>query len=285
MFTRIVVGDDGTPEGRDAVVLGEAIAAATGAGLTLVHAVAPVLFPIRSYTEGGITTGQEAHQLWADCHRFAPHALTEVVVDSNPARALGRYAQTWHADLVVIGSGRRSLAGRSAVGSTGRSLIQRAPCAIAIAKRGLHEHGAMLSTVTLGYDGSKRADAALQFADEIAAGAGAQLVIRTITPDPASSPGGKLALQLCQAATDRTAANSQAELIVGDPGAHLQEMSDDTDLMVVGSGRWGTIARRVLGGVGETLASDCGASLLITNTVPRHATAAPPKASAASSHS
>lgn len=264
MFTRIVVGDDGSAEGRDAVVLGEAIATATGAGLTLLQTYSPALIPILGVMDNQMMSDQAARQLLADVHRFAPDALTEVVADSTPARALTRHAQSWHADLLVIGSSRRAEIRRAAVGTTGRGLIEKAPCAIAIAKRGLHEQGLKLSSVAVGYDGGEEAEVALHFADEIAAGAGANLVIHSVTPEQATTSSTGNAPEVPAAAAASAGANSQAQLVAGDPGGHLRTLSDSADLMVIGSRRWGAIARIVLGGVGETLASDCGASLLIT---------------------
>ena len=42
--------------------------------------------------------------------------------------------------------------------------------------------------------------------------------------------------------------------VLGDPGHELRSLSDDVDLIVVGSRRWGLVARVVTGGVGETVA-------------------------------
>jgi nucleotide-binding universal stress UspA family protein len=53
---------------------------------------------------------------------------------------------------------------------------------------------------------------------------------------------------------------------VGDPGYELRAFSDTVDLVVVGSRRWGPLARLVSGGVGETLVTDASCSILI---VPR----------------
>ena len=256
MFTRILVGDDGGAEGLDAVVLGEALATATGAGLTLLQAFAPTFLP----SPAGIdeeTSRHAAHELAADRSHYAPHALTEVVADFSAARALGRHAHRWHADVVVIGSSRRAESGRVAIGKVGRGLLERAPYAVAIAKRGLHEQGFQINSVAVGYDGGAQAQIALGFADAIAAGAGAELLILTVAHDE-------------QPACAETAARTRVQAHDGDPGNRLRELSDSVDLMVIGSRRWGPIARLVLGGVGETLASDCGASLLISRRELRH---------------
>ena len=53
---------------------------------------------------------------------------------------------------------------------------------------------------------------------------------------------------------------------VGDPGYEMRAFSEAVDLLVVGSRRWGPVARIVTGGVGETLVTDASCSVLI---VPR----------------
>lgn len=254
MFTRIVVGDGGGATARDAVVLGEGLAAVTGAGLSLVQAFAPMLISSPGDTDRETWSRQIARQLSHDRRTYAPDAVTEVIADGNAARALGRYAHSWHANLVVIGSSRRAELGRSAMGTTGRGLLATAPLALAIAKRGIRQQGFRLSSVAVGYDGGTQAAVALAFADQIAASAGAELVICT---------GDEKTLCAGGADISATAASSRIEMFAGAPGPRLRELSGSVDLMVIGSRRWGALAKLVLGGVGEALAADCGASLLI----------------------
>lgn len=287
MFTRIVVGDDGSPEGRDAVVLGATIARATGAGLTLLQSYSPSLIPTPGYTDRDTLTREAHAQLAYDRRLFAPEAHVDVVADTQPTRALVRHAESWHADLLVIGASQRAPLGHAAIGRTGRGLIEKAPTALAIAKRGLHQEGPRLARIAVGYDSGPESELALRYADEIAAGADAELLIEKLVRDPIPPlmSGGPVefeeldalreserleALELCRGCAEHTTARSRADALVGDPGLALRALSDGVDLMVIGSRRWGMLARVVLGGVGETLASDCGTSLLITRRPPRH---------------
>jgi nucleotide-binding universal stress UspA family protein len=50
---------------------------------------------------------------------------------------------------------------------------------------------------------------------------------------------------------------------VGDAGYELRALSKTVDLLVVGSRRWGPVARLVSGAVGETLVADANCSILI----------------------
>lgn len=59
---------------------------------------------------------------------------------------------------------------------------------------------------------------------------------------------------------------AEVSATVGDPGYELRALTETVDLVVVGSRRWGPLARLVNGGVGETLVADASSSVLI---VPR----------------
>lgn len=284
MFSRIIVGADGSPEGQDAVVLGAAIASATGAGLTLLQSFAPFLIS----SEGVMDRQSQIHDaqrlLASDRHLFAPDAHIEIVADSNAARALRSHADRWHADMVVIGSSRHTLMGHSSIGQTGRRLLDNMPAALAVAKRGLHEEGLELKTIAVGYDGGPESEGALELADAIATNADVELLIETINPEPlpAVSVGvlstedwgavieeeRRGALELGRSAAAGTSARVHVDARVSDPGRELRAISNDVDIMVIGSRRWGAFARVALGGVGETLAADCGCSLIITRRAP-----------------
>lgn len=272
MFTRIVVGDDGSPQGRDAVVLGAAIARVTGAGLTLLQSYSPFPISITGHTDRH-TEHRAAHaQLAVDRDHFAPRALTEVVADSQASRALSHHAERWHADLVVIGSSRHAPEGRCALGQTGRGLIEKAPAALAIAPRGLHQRGLELHRVGVGYDGGSESTAALRLADEIAANADAELLIESLvrTRGDMSERDRLDALEMARRAARGTAAHAEADARIGEPGLELRDLSGTVDLLVIGSRRWGALARVVLGGVGEALTTDCGSPLLIACRPLRH---------------
>jgi nucleotide-binding universal stress UspA family protein len=62
---------------------------------------------------------------------------------------------------------------------------------------------------------------------------------------------------------------------VGDPGYEMRAFSGAVDLLVVGSRRWGPVARLVTGGVGETLVTDASCSVLIVPRPPSARNALP----------
>lgn len=71
------------------------------------------------------------------------------------------------------------------------------------------------------------------------------------------------ALAEAEAAASRLEVPAEVSATVGDPGHQLRALSKTVDLMVVGSRRWGPVARRVSGGVGETLVADANCSIVI----------------------
>lgn len=285
MFTRVVVGCDGTAEGRDAVVLGAAIASATGAGLSLVGVYPPALFPVPpSFRRAALRTQAEA-ALRHDRDSFAPDALIDTVADLSVPRALRHYAERWHADLVVLGSAATVPEGHARIGRRGRQLLYDAPFALALASRGLHKRKIALQRLGVGYDDGPEAVAALGLATELAHGAHATLAVRRVIEDtvPLFSAKDWVVMkdwsdlwererQSAQAGAEAAASQLgvpvEVSATIGDPGAQLRALSESVDVVVVGSRRWGPFARLVAGGVGETLVSDAACSVVI---VPRAA--------------
>ena len=285
MFRHIVVGCDGRAEGRDAVALGAAIADVTGARLSLVGVFPPSLFPVVGVNDRKTMRLQTTQTLRRERNLLAPDGVIHTVADTSVPRALRHYAERWQADLVIIGSDPSAAPGHAAISRRGRQLLYDAPFSLGLAARGLHERGVRLNTLGVGYDGGSEAQAALGSAGELARAARARLLVRHVVEDQV--PGFTTAEWIaatewnhahvwqsaCQHARSETEAAisgldvpAEASATVGDPGYQLRALSETADLLVVGSRRWGPVARLVSGGVGETLVADASCSILI---VPR----------------
>jgi nucleotide-binding universal stress UspA family protein len=282
MFERIVVGVDGSPEGHDAVTLGAAIAEATGAQCSLVHVFSPSLFPIAGMTDRRTLRTHAERALRAERQRLIPSATVHVVSDTSVPRGLRHYAERLGADLVVIGSGRGTTPGHVHIGRRSRQLLWEAPFAVAIARRGLADDGCTLGSILVGYDGEPEAEPAFDAAAELADAAHGRLRVLTVLEQPAHSHGPFAvpghhdgvdaeerrldALTNAQARAHSLSVPAEVEVAVGDPGHSLRDRSHDTDLIVIGSRRWGSVARIVSGSVGETLVGGAHCSVVI---VPR----------------
>lgn len=286
MFKHVVVGCGETAEGRDAVVLGAKISAATGAQLSLVGVFAAPMFPVAGWDDRQTLRRKTEKALGAERRQFAPDAAVHAVVDTSVPRGLSRYARRAHADLVIVGSDPNASLGHATISRRGRQLIDDSPFALAVAQRGLHEHDFALRSIGVGYDGGPEATAALDVSAQLARAAGAQLSVLSVVEDRLPSLTGREWMATKDWSTFRDGAReealvraetaagtydvpSQVEAVTGDPGLSLRTLTETVDLIVVGSRRWGTIARVVSGSVGETLVADSSCSVLI---VPRPAT-------------
>jgi nucleotide-binding universal stress UspA family protein len=282
-LSRIAVGVDGYAEGRDAAVLGATLAQATAAELMLVAVHPDPLVPMPAEM-GWKALHKQAEALLRETRdAIAPHARIHVETDWSIPRALERVVAREHRDLLVVGSSRRGPEGRVRIGTRTRQLLCHCRCALAVAPRGLSEGPApRLRRVGVGYDGGPEARAALSLAASIALAAGAKLLVRCVVDDTLPLVGWSTAQELAQAMWDEvlapelqsrrvetqdavkaTGAEAEIEVLPGGPAKMLMELSEQVDLLVIGSRRWGAVARVLLGSTGEALMHDAACPIIV----------------------
>ena len=282
-LTHIAAGADGSDEGKDAVALAAGLASRTGAGLSLVNVFPTLLFPSPGTTDRATLRKQADESLQRDRDELAPDAIIHSVADLSVSRALMHFAQETHVEMVVIGSSPDAPPGRARIGRRGRQLLHDMPFALALAARGSRTRKFEVRRVGLGDDGGPEAKVARDVAIELCRAASATLVIKSVIDNsyPILAAVAPAALPKYEAGWEYQRSQAQSDLeqhaaqidvpteissVLGDPGRELRSVSDDVDLIVVGSRRWGPIARVVTGGVGETLVADAGCPVVI---VPR----------------
>ena len=138
MSRRIIVGYDGSDQAEDALALGRLLAVTGGAELVVVEAM-PYEPLLSELTAGPPTTlANERHAARERLEQLARslEVGAESVESSSPQRGLHEAAERLEADLMVVGSSHRGSVGRVLAGSVGRSLLNGAPCAVAIAPSG-----------------------------------------------------------------------------------------------------------------------------------------------------
>ncbi len=283
----IAAAVDGYSEGRDAAALGGMLARATGGELLLVavHPEPLVVLPpelgwkaMRTHAEAGLRQIRD---------ELAPGARVVVETDWSVPRALERVAAREHRTMLVMGSSRRGPEGRVRIGKRTRQLLCHFRCSLAVAPRGLSTHPLhRLAHIGVGYDGSPESEAALALAGSIAVAGGATLSIRGVVDDRIPSlgwfsSGREQVMEMwsellepqfeslrarAQAAADATGAEVEVEIRRGVPADALRELGERVDLLVIGSRRWGTAARLLLGSTGEALLHDASCPVLV---VPR----------------
>jgi nucleotide-binding universal stress UspA family protein len=287
-LTRIAVGVDGYPEGRDAVALGRAIAHVTGAELMLVAVQPEPLVVLPPGMDSKSLREQAEKTLREVRHSLAPDARIVVETDLSVARALHRVVRREHRDLLVLGSSRHAGDGRVRAGKRARQLLCSFECALAVAPRGMHARPEVrFRRIGVGYDGGPESDAALAVASSIALAAEAELHVRAVVDDRVpvllrSALGGLVSTEWRDAVQDEknrleeqaraaahlTSAAAQIEILCGRPAEALLALSRELDLLVIGSRRWGPAARVLLGSSGEALLRDGACAVM---AVPRPA--------------
>jgi nucleotide-binding universal stress UspA family protein len=280
MFEKVIVGVDGSPTGRDAVTLAVALAD-PGASVTLGHIY------------GGVpTTGRSANAKLADAARENAERLlasereaTNVTAElasfcsSSVGRGLHTLAEQHQADLLVVGSHSRGMAGRVLVGDDTRASLNGAACAVAVAPRGYVARTGGFLRIGVGYDFSHESHAALAVARELAARDEAKLSALYVVSLPAwgymapmPANWGDIVEEDRRAAEDRVTEleGVEATAVYGLPGEELAAYGDRVDLLVVGSRNYGPVRRLVFGSTSHGLARHARCALLV---LPRSAVA------------
>jgi nucleotide-binding universal stress UspA family protein len=277
MFTRIVVGIDFREGGRDALTLAGLLRGAGGAELVALHAC-----PTEPLLREDLLTRVEA-----GLARAGATGRALVVTDRSPAHALRSIAKREAADLIVIGSSHRAGVERVLAGDDAAATLHCAPCAVAVAPRGLARAPGALRCVGVGFDGSKASRVALAFARHIAHTADAELRAITVAappippwPAPAWGPEWSDSEGPARDPAERLVSGVAAELdediahevLVGTAWKELASRSEGLDLLVVGTRAYGPARRLLLGSTSTKLARHAACPLLVT---PRgaHATA------------
>lgn len=267
------------------MALAVALASASGADVSLLNAYPTALFPIRGMTDRQTEERLAEKTLQYERRRWGIAASVHTTSDFSVPRALTRHAARWKADLIVVGSGGKTPEGHASISSRCRQLLGSGRFGLAIARRGMAEGGFQLRRIGVGYDGGPESEFALDVAAGLARGAHAELRVLTVTDDglPVLSTAQWLTLTdedlESSWESQRRQASEHAEQAVqarhiratvdsvrGDPARRLREFTRQLDLLVLGSRRWGAVARVVAGSVGEALVRDSACSLLL---VPR----------------
>jgi nucleotide-binding universal stress UspA family protein len=286
-IAHIAAGVSARPEGRDAAVLAAALARATGADLILIAIIAdPIVLPpvgvswkrLREEAQAGLVEIRDA---------VMPDARTAVRTDLSVARALRSVVAREHRDLLVVGSSHKAPEGSVRIGKRVRQLIGYAGFPLAIAPRGIHNKAEVpLRRIGVGYDGGADSESALAVASSISVAVGAELHVCGVVDDRAKSalwspdPDAPVLAGLddlvgneIDVLRERTVAvahardpRAQVDIRRGRPADALLELCADVDLLVIGSRRWGAVARLFLGSTGESLAYHATCPILI---VPR----------------
>jgi nucleotide-binding universal stress UspA family protein len=284
MFTTIAVGVDGLQGGRDALALAQRIGDLAGGELVAIHVHPYEPFPLRDLrTDVEAPAREEAQALLAGhLAEAGVQARAIATAETSPGRGLHRIADAVDADLIVVGAPHRGPLGRVVAGDTARAVIQGATRPVLVARPGAAEPFPG-RVVGVGYNGSPESHAALDWAGRFATAIGGTVRVVCVAEPPQSfSPSVSYGNNWVALAPDRReyaeglVAEAVAELgdgatgeaVVGAAREQLVELSEQVDLLVLGSRGCGPVRRALLGGSSDRVVHAAACPVVV---VPRGA--------------
>ncbi len=272
MFNQILVGVDEHEGGRDAIALAKRLIAPDGQiTLAFVQTSEPYVYRGVSVMYEASERERTLDRLRKTREQAAIDAEIAYLGSRSAGRGLHELAERDGADLLVVGSCRRSLVGRVLMGDDTRAALNGAPCAVAIAPAGYAAQPAVMREIGVGYDGSPESEHALGFARKLAAEVGAKLSAFEAVSLPryvftaGSAPIDSTIEELVRDAQQRVAALSDVEphAAYGHPAVELAMYSASLDLLIVGSRSYGPMGRLVHGSTSQQLAHTARCPLLV----------------------
>jgi nucleotide-binding universal stress UspA family protein len=264
----VVVGVDGSVEGRRALDWAVADAVHRRRGLRIVHVYvwptvyAPIATPVPAPYEPGLQ--EAAAEILREAAERARAAAPGLEVDTDmpvqqPASAL--MAAAGAASVVVVGNrGRGGFAGLL-LGSVGVALAAHAACPVVIVRRGERSPGLEAGRVIVGIDGSPEAERALAFGFEEAALRGAGVTALHAYDRDEEQRG------LVETASRWAEKNPDVDVryhgVHARPAEALADRSAGAQLLVVGSRGRGGFAGLLLGSVSQAAIHHAGCPVAV----------------------
>jgi nucleotide-binding universal stress UspA family protein len=257
VFNRVLVGVDGSEEGREA--------ARQAATLAEGHLTLLAVYDIASALVGGTGFGVPVYYDEDIQRDSAKAVLQQARQDVKAANATGKVVRgvAWEAliheaeraqdTLIAVGHGLGRMTG-IVMGSVATEVIHKAPCSVLVARK---QSDAFPHKVVVGIDGSPESLAAYAVAKQLAEKFETELV-------PVRAHGGK---QVEGHLVDRLIGHYREDL-PDEPVTALIAASADADLLVVGSR--GLRGVKALGSVSERVAHQARCSVLIVRESSSH---------------
>ena len=284
MFSKVIVGFDGSEQARDALSLGASLAARDGELIVCcVHSFKTL--SARVDPAAPHLNREEAEQCIEEATQLLDGPLTVrplLVSGVGAAMVLRHTAEQQHAGLLVLGSSHRGTAGRVLVGSVTEETLHRAPWPVAVAPVGLSRSlkDPRIANIAVAYDDDLLAGTALRLAGALAAETGAHLqvivIANTATPRVLGSTAGlaysatiESRIQMAEADVTAAIASLPSELTVssdvrkGLPAEEIIRSSHGVDLLVLGSHGRGPLGRVVLGSVSDAVVRAAACPVLV----------------------
>ena len=285
---RILVGFDGSDQGKDALHLAKAIAAAENAKLIVASVYEPesafdgseIRLPL-DVAKAGVRRKARMERIFSQADlALGSSGYERRELWGSPAHELNTVAESEHVDLIVLGSTHQGTLGRVLSGSVGERLLHGAPCAVAIAPVGYADRDHFgTGIIGVGYNGSEESKLALRRAESLARDLDASLRLITATPEfspvlpkpgmvPPPDYRGLIRDDFEKMLSTTVAGiqdvHAEYSLVDGDPADVLAAEGAELDLLVVGSRGYGPLRRTLLGGVSAKIMRSAPCPVLVT---------------------
>lgn len=283
MFRKVIVGFDGSDRALDALSLGQALTASEGELIVCcVHHFQPLSARIDP-TEPSIDR-ESAEESVEQATRLVKRGVTitpKFLAGVSAARTLQSTAIAEQADLIVLGSSHRGALGRVLMGSVTQETLHEAPCPVAIAPVGLHDHsaGTCLARVAVGHDAVEPTPDALSVSVALCVQTGAKLLLVAVAQDATVADPARDTMPYAEITEARLRAAKQvlaealrslpesisatSEVRDGDPAEQLLKVSSDADLLVLGSHGRGFVGRLIMGSVCDRVVRAAACAVLV----------------------
>ena len=262
MFKNVLVGVDGSPNGRDAIALASQLIDPDG-NLTLVNVHRGEVAEERE----GSRKLLEGERTQADVKAGLLSALS-----MSPGRGLHEQAEEQNADLLVVGSCSHGAFGRVMLGDDTRGALNGAPCAVAVAPRGYAGDPHPIDKIGVGYNASPESKVALAVAHELAAQTAASVhALEVVWIPSATFTGitptaiGESIDMMIEEAKSRMKALPDVEgyAVYGLAGEELAVFGNAVDILIVGSRDYGPTRHQVIGSTSAYLQRHARCPLLV----------------------
>jgi nucleotide-binding universal stress UspA family protein len=276
---RLLVGYDGSDEGRDALALARLLSSEEESSVLVVAVMPYGPLPVR-FVELESDAAAAAEPLFEDARKQLQGAEVETRAfgGGSPAGVMTDLAERREVDSIVVGSPHRGPVGRTLIGSVAEGVLHGAPCAVTVAPGGYSERDRRpLGLIAIAYDGTPEAKAALARARALAEASGATVRVLTVVAPPVALPGVVGYTPVEPPEPDRVIEEAVRELgpevsaesrkLDGPPARTLAKACEDgVDLLVSGSRGYGPMMRVLLGSVSTQLIAEAPCPVMV---VPR----------------
>jgi nucleotide-binding universal stress UspA family protein len=288
MYTNVLIGVDEEEGGRDAIALARHLVGENGK-LSLAYVHYGYFVGRGSNPAFEATEHDRGMQVLERARADAGiEAELHCVGATSVGRGLHQLAEKLGADLLVVGSTRRSRVGRVLLGDDTSAALDGSPCAVVVAPAGYAQHPKALREIGVAYDESPESAHALDVGRALATERGAKLsafeavelptYVMTGAPVPVDVPAEELLAEARQRLADLH--EVEAHVVYGQPVEELSLFSASVDLLIIGSRGYGPVGRLVHGSTTRLLARCARCPLLVLTRAVRAADATKPEPAA-----